>query len=349
MQHHRITALLVATATTTTIQLISFHRVHQQHPTVLENWKKYDSAAPSIIASTSKTTKTSNYSVTDLEYDLSVVITSSLIPSHPRIDVINHTIYSLLKLDGLPLDVPIYITVDGNKVYRNDPNKTSSNQQRISHYIHRLRNASFFYPFTNIQVLPMTHHRHLAGCVHQALQHISKRDSSFEPKEHLIYLLQHDLYFTRLVPHTQLVQAMRKYPEDIKNVRFRFNYPSWNKTELLSDERRFPPCRGIENGTVFKRNDLSFFATSRWSDNNQLSTLQYYQDMIVHIQNSTRNGRLNLPMEWVLMRTSSDPHQCAEWGQAVLGDRTQHLGYLGHLDGSNTLDPLRRKMRTVDV
>lgn len=97
---------------------------------------------------------------------------------------------------------------------------------------------------------------------------------------------------------------------------------------------RFPPCYDIANGTVFQRQGLPFYATAKWSDNNQLSTLQYYQDMIVHIRNTTKNGRLNLPMEWILMNTAVT--ECQKWGQAILGDRVSRQSYLGHSDGRNS-------------
>lgn len=278
-----------------------------------------------------------NTTISDLDYHLSVIITSSLIPIHPSINFINKTISSLLKLDGIPGDTPIYVTVDGIPPNAKDPNMTARHQHRLTRYIRNLRSASF-YPFTNVKVLVMDQHRHISGSVSEALNHIArytaKHYKQHDPSNHFVYLLQHDLYFTRSVPHTQLIEAMRQYPDDLRNIRFRYNYGPKDHDDV-QDQRRFPPCLEMENGTVFERNGLPFFATARWSDNNQLSTLQYYRDMIVHIQNTTKNGRLNLPMEWVLMRTSND--RCREWGQRVLGDRTRRHSYLGHLDGRNRL------------
>lgn len=303
-------------------------------PNFLSNFENWDSNH--IFGSLNIVGGTSN-SVADLDYDLSVVITSNLIPTHPSISFVNRTIASLLRLDGLPMDVPIYVTIDQIPSNRKDPNKTSSDHHRRSEYIHRLRTSSFS-PFTNIHVLEMTEHRHISGSVNQALRYISKISKNnpsrrFDPSEHFVYLLQHDLYFNESVPHEQLVEAMRESPNELKNIRFRFdNWPG--PEEDLQDLQRYPPCQAIENGMAFERNGLSFFATSKFSDHNQLSTLQYYQDMIVHIQNTTKNGRLNLPMEWVLRNSAIN--NCLEWGQQVLGDRLERLVYLGHLDGRNT-------------
>jgi hypothetical protein len=335
----RATALFVAVVTTIQLSIL-----HNELPTYLanfENWEEnhlFESEPAARTTDSKSKPQTEISTMADLNYDLSVVITSNLIPTHPSITFVNQTIASLLLLEELPMDAPIYITIDGikhtpSKKDRKEA-KRDHDHDRRSQYIHRLRNASF-YPFTNIHVLDMEIHQHISGSVNQALKYISNKNSSqrFDPSEHFIYLLQHDLYFKQSVPHKQLVQAMREYPE-LKNIRFRFNRgPNYQESDK-QDQRRFPPCPDIENGLSFERNGLPFFATARWSDNNQLSTLQYYQEMIAHIQNTTTNSRLNLPMEFVMMNTAHK--HCAEWGQMVLGDRTKRLSYLGHLDGRNT-------------
>jgi hypothetical protein len=275
--------------------------------------------------------------VASLDYDLSIVITSNLIPTHPKIDIINYTISSLSLLDGLPLDTPIYITVDGLRPEISPLTKEKEGEQdrqRLSAYIQRVK-SSLFAPFFNIHVLAMDQHQHISGSVNEALKNISKSTQyRFSPDNHYIYLLQHDLYFIEPIPHHKLIGAMREAPEQLRNIRFRYNYNLKGETDK-ADAFRFPPCYDIENGTVFERHGLPFYATARWSDNNQLSTLAYYQKMIGHIRNKTEGGRLNLPMEWVLMNSAKS--NCREWGQAVLGDRHQdRRSYLGHMDGRRT-------------
>ena len=272
-------------------------------------------------------------SVANLDYDLSIVITSNLIPTHPKIDFINRTITSLLQLDGLPFDTPIYVTVDGLPEISTpkDGQRPAKDRRRLSRYIQRVKDASFL-PFTNIQVLAMDQHQHISGSVNEALKYIStSAQYRFSPDNHYIYLFQHDLYFIEPIPHHKLIGAMREAPEQLKNIRFRYNRNPKDQLDEV-DEYRFPPCYDVENGTVFERYGLPFFVTSRWSDNNQLSTLHYYQKMITHIRNTTKGGRMNLPMEWVLMSSSNS--NCREWGQAILGDRQQdRRSYLGHMDG----------------
>jgi hypothetical protein len=278
--------------------------------------------------------------VANLVYDLSIVITSNLIPAHPNIDIINCTISSLSQLNGLPLDTPIYITVDGLRPEISPLTKEEGGQgygedwQRLSAYIQRVK-SSLFVPFFNIHVLAMDQHQHISGSVNEALKNISNSAQyRFSPDNHYIYLLQHDLYFIEPIPHHKLIGAMRDAPEQLRNIRFRYNYNLKGKTDK-ADAFRFPPCYDIENGTVFERHGLPFYATARWSDNNQLSTLAYYQKVIDHIRNKTEGGKLKLPMEWVLMKSANS--NCREWGQAVLGDRRHdRRSYLGHMDGRRT-------------
>jgi hypothetical protein len=280
-------------------------------------------------------------SVTNLDYDLSIVITSNLIPTHPKIDFINRTITSLSHINGLPFDTPIYVTVDAlpKILPHNEGQRHVKDRRRLSRYIQSVKDSSFW-PFTNIQVLVMDQHQHISGSVNEAIKYISNSTQyHFSPENHYVYLLQHDLYFIEPIPHQKLIGAMREAPDQLRNIRFRYNRNPKDQSNEL-DAYRFPPCYNVENGTVFERHGLPFYATSRWSDNNQLSTLEYYQNMITHIRNTTKGGRMNLPMEWVLM--SSANANCRQWGQAVLGDRQNRRSYLGHMDGRRTKGMTRR-------
>jgi hypothetical protein len=329
----RTTALFIIVAAT--FQMNMSRQVHRR----LEGFVADSDLDFPYVDSSAVTDSATRRSITSLDYDLSVVITSNLIPSHPRIDFINRTIASLLHLDGLPYDTPIYITVDGisnttghrkrKKAIKDRRQKDEKDSRRLSKYIRRVQSASF-YPFTNVQVLAMDQHRHISGSVNEALKHISNQTHyRYLPDNHFIYLLQHDLYFIERIPHDKVIGAMRESPDRLKNIRFRYN--RGRRDDDKRDAFRFPRCFDVENGDVFERQGLPFYVTERWSDNNQLSTLAYYQSMISHIQKATTDGRLSLPMEFVLMNSAKE--NCRKWGQAVLGDRIERRSYLGHLDG----------------
>mmetsp|Transcript_6421 Transcript_6421/g.9408 ORF Transcript_6421/g.9408 Transcript_6421/m.9408 type:complete len:132 (-) Transcript_6421:642-1037(-) len=52
--------------------------------------------------------------------DTSIIILSSLIPTHPSIKMINDTFNSLsMMLDGIPFNTPIHISVDGLPIEKN--------------------------------------------------------------------------------------------------------------------------------------------------------------------------------------------------------------------------------------
>jgi hypothetical protein len=324
----RLVLLVVLLATT--IELTAFGRVLPKFRSILDLKFVYEDSSE---AEDSLEAKDSGYA--SLDYDLSVVITSSLIPTHPNIDIISGTIASLSRLEGLPHDTPIYITVDGLPTHARtvqEQERLDSDHQRRSEYIRRMQSSSFA-PFTNIEVVAMDQPRHITGSVNEAMKHISNQTRyRYKPDNHFIYLLQHDLYFIQSIPHPQLISGVRESPDQLRNIRFRYNKGRGNQDGPGQDTARFPRCRDIENGNVFERQGLQFFATARWSDNNQLSTLEYYQRMIVHIMEV--KGRLSLPMEWVMVGSAET--NCTVWGQAVLGNRTTRLAYLGHADGRMT-------------
>lgn len=274
------------------------------------------------------------YTVDSTNHSVSIIITSSLIPTHPSLGIINTTITSLSLLHGLPKETPIYVTVDGlNPSRRITPPKMREDYaaRRVS-YIKRLQLTSFP-PFTNIVVLPMPAHQQIAGSVNQAILHIMNTSlhAQLYPQNHLLYVLQHDLPFVQPVSHTELVQALREYPEDLRNIRFRYDRGIANREY---DQRRFPPCLDVENGTDFKRNGLPFFATSTWSDNNQISSLQYYVEMMNVVYHHRGRKILTIPMELAMMEVGRV--DCTKWGQRVYGNRSQRLSYLDHLDGKRS-------------
>eukprot|EP00934_Nitzschia_sp_Nitz4_P004177 Nitzschia sp. Nitz4//scaffold265_size26576//7713//8792//NITZ4_008246-RA/size26576-processed-gene-0.33-mRNA-1//-1//CDS//3329544834//4167//frame0 len=250
--------------------------------------------------------------------NVSVIITSSLIPNHPNIDIIQQTIQSLSHLQHLPLDVPIYVTVDGlpSDDLRRQAKKlpfTEQDKARLAAYIGRMQDASFE-PYTNVKLLVAPKHLHIAGSVHWAITEFVQTQ--------FVYVLQHDLAFGADIDHYHLLQAMSNSTHIpwLRNVRFRLG---------KVDRIRFPPCKYLGKGKNIKLEyGLKVFATAKWSDNNQVSTREYYLELFEKLH------FLQRPMEGAMMVASKE--NCSYWGQVVYGGLYDKRPYLVHLDGRHS-------------
>lgn len=202
----------------------------------------------------------------------SVIITSSLIPTHPSIHFVNQTVDSLRKyLRGLHFETtPIYITVDGIPEKKN----TTDNYRRLQAYIQNLKAEYSDHP--NIRVLPSQVHRHIAGSVKVAIDMVTTK---------YVYVLQHDFAFIKWIDHVNLVKSMEEYPHIIRCVRF--NYKRFNRdrkcmVEVAENQPREEKnttgkSAAIVNSTrvattikvsAFDRrvNGLDFYQSTHWSD-----------------------------------------------------------------------------------
>ena len=86
-----------------------------------------------------------------------------------------------------------------------------TNIKRLGEYIERLKNHTVF-PFRNVTVLPNPSHLHIARTLKRAVQVVETK---------FVYMIQHDIPFSRDVYHTELVQAMTEYPDKLRNILFK--------------------------------------------------------------------------------------------------------------------------------
>ena len=141
------------------------------------------------------------------EIDTSIIILSSLIPTHPNMKMLNDTFNSLpVMLDGLPFSkTPTFISVDGLP----EKKLTSENLAKLQGYIEHLRLRFRDYP--NVFILNNYEHGHINHSIRRALELVRTR---------FVYVLQHDFKFIKHVNHTALVKSMREHPGELQIVRF---------------------------------------------------------------------------------------------------------------------------------
>ena len=177
---------------------------------------------------------------------LTIIITSSLIPSHPEIKIIQETIESL-KLINMPSDVEIILAHDYNNHI---------------HYITYLKKLNeYIKSNSNIKIVKRENHGHLTGNIRNALQFVNSK---------YILVIQHDLPFIRKFNIQKVIYDMEEN-NNLKHVRFnkRKNYK--RGTDALNDLF----------GLQIKQENYTYTRTPAWSDNNHLCLTKYYNDVVM--------------------------------------------------------------------
>ena len=244
-----------------------------------------------------------------LDMDTSIIIPSSLIPTHPNITMINQTLHSLKHLRGLSPKAPIFITIDFPK---NSP--TNQTLERLDQYIQNLKDLVQHQ--TNIHIIQSMAHRHLSGNLRLAIDRVHTK---------FVYLVQHDFPFLKDIDHNNLRKSLEEYPQYLRNVRFEKNNRIWG-----------PVCHewikrlNISDTTPADHvNGLNFTLFQKWSDQNQFALRSYYDEQLTRIGTSPRFPEQ--PQQY-----AADTVSCAMFGQHVYGNYGEEGKYILHLDGQRT-------------
>lgn len=177
------------------------------------------------------------------QYDTTIIITSSFIPSHPSLEIIEKTIESLSYLQGLSKTTPIIITVDG--IYKKDRRWDARKSQILAQYSLALKKKYDQEPHISI-LLEATNIR-LVGNVQKAMKFVNTE---------FVYLVQHDMPFIAPANHTSLIKTFHSHPDEVRLVRF-----SPRKTL-----KRRRDNLGLCGETEFEANGIGLSKTHTWSD-----------------------------------------------------------------------------------
>lgn len=242
--------------------------------------------------------------------DTTVIILSSLIPTHPSISIINETYQSLKLLKGLSPTAPIFFAVDGS------PEGTSKDDiERLAQYVANLK-AEF--NKSHHHILASNVHLHIAGNIKQA------HDLITTP---YIYIIQHDFAFRRSINHTAIIKSMNDYPDILRLVLF-----NKRPNEPRRSDRHGGNCTYLSY-PVDHIHGIHFWKTSMWSDNNHLTTWNYYDEVLKML------GNLKRAPEGPLMHHAI--RNCSYWGPFMYG-KIGDSQYLRHLDGRHAQNVAER-------
>lgn len=135
-----------------------------------------------------------------------IMISTHLVPSHPSLNLLQQVIQGYQEnLVGLPKDAPVIITVDGIKKHEKKNNvdivDTIENRKIYQEYLQNLYIKFGF--LENVRIVVAGINLGLSKMLKKVIDsHIDTNITKF------MYLLQHDLKFTKPINHTALIQMM---------------------------------------------------------------------------------------------------------------------------------------------
>jgi SAM-dependent methyltransferase len=208
---------------------------------------------------------------------LTVIVTASLIASHPRLDIIAATLDSLDLLE-LPKETKIVLAHD----WLNPADDTSENRARYEQYLSALANHRAASE-RNLEIVARMEWGHLPGSLSEAFRCVSTE---------FVLVMQHDLPFVRRINLLELMALMRLHG-GVRHIRFNKRRNVLAGSDALDDDFRafFSEC-GFDVGGAH----VSLTRTLCWSDNNHLTTRKHYEETVF-----PDCGGRKLPMEAVLM------------------------------------------------
>lgn len=247
---------------------------------------------------------------------ITVVVNSSLIPSHPSNALIKRTLESLEHL-GIGLQTPILVVQDALP----PGPKSERHQVAYRQYLDSLRDFDATWP--SLRVLELSQWGHINGALREAMKQVATE---------FVLVIQHDLEFLRDLDIHSLAKAMSRHPE-IKHVRFNkkprtvidwdAEYEYRNKTRSRRDF--------IEEVVVSDGSQAHHLVrTLAWSDNNYLCRKSYLTDTVFAL-----TGKMRVPPEHVLNPLGS-PSNHRILGTYIYG-RIDEPPYISHLDGRNAV------------
>lgn len=193
--------------------------------------------------------------------EVTIIILAHPVKSHPSTELIEKAYNSLAHL-GLGKRVKVIIAHDA-------PKKNLA-KDRILDFNHYLENVKIFFKSeVNVTILANRKHEFLSGNIKKALGLV---------KTPFVLIMQHDLAFCSDVNIPALIEVM-KSNDHIKHVRFNKRGNSVREGWDFYIKARAEFIRQFDFQTT--KGDLSLLRTLAWSDQNHLTTVNYYKNLVL--------------------------------------------------------------------
>jgi len=229
--------------------------------------------------------------------DLTIIITASYIPTHPSIELM-YQVLSSLKLLKLPDNTKIILAHDYN------------DKQDYKKYLENLE--EYIKDFPNISMYVRKDRGYLVGNIENV---IDKVDTKY------MLILQHDLPFINQV-EIDINKVILDMENNKKLKHIRFSIFNNNKVNKKTSD-----CWNNLYGEQVEESNYTYTRTPFWSDQNHLTTLDYYKEIILP------ETKGEIFMENKLMYKSSNEEIHNKYGTYIYGPMGQKRTIL-HLDGA---------------
>jgi len=244
-----------------------------------------------------------------------IIITASLIRSHPSISFIKQTIESLQHI-GYTGDkkIKVLLAHDVNKNNRLIEGRYKKYLDNLKEYCNNYNKSN--YKFELCIIIRETH-GHLVGNIRNALKYITSK---------YILIIQHDLPFCRNFKINSILEDMETYPK-LKHIRFNKR----KNRKVCADGPEYDKINLWNNYNIKGNNN--YISTIAWSDNNHLTRTNYYNEFVM--KKSKDGGNRYQTMEGYLdirikNKSSIDYH----YGTYIYGNINEKA-YINHVSRCN--------------
>jgi hypothetical protein len=253
----------------------------------------------------------------DDSWDVTVVVNSSYIPSHPSTEMIRKALSSLRHLQ-LPNGTPIVIVQDALRKQI----ASTDDHLRYQRYLDAM--SDYASDRDDLKVLQLKRWGH----INRALQRVMRRIST-----RWVLVVQHDFEFVEDVDLGSVLSMMNHNP-DVKHLRFNKNprtVVDWDAEleyrHMVRSRREF-----VKESVRFGASDkpVPVVRTLAWSDNNYLCSRDYLVNTVFRL-----TGSLRVPPEHVLNPLGT-PKNHGILGTFIYG-RLDDPPVIEHLDGRTSL------------
>jgi hypothetical protein len=261
----------------------------------------------------------------DIDRNLTVVILAHPVKSHPSLNLILKTYNSLSKLN-LPSNTKIILS--------HDAPKTDLSKEMISQFNNYLLELRQYFRYSENVIITVTpKHKFLSGNIRHALSFI---------KTKYVLLMQHDLAFRANVNIASLLEVMSSN-DQIKHVRFNKRDNNIREGWDFYIKQRAEFIR--EDTFQTSAGEVKLFRTLAWSDQNHLTTVEYYKKLVLPL---CRNFRV-YPED--MLNPFTRPQLFSVFGNFVYGalDAPATIedldGSKGRWDDMSTTDTFLRRLK----
>ena len=252
-----------------------------------------------------------------MEQLLTIVITTSPIPTHPNTNIIESTIDSLMNIKEIK-NCKIIITFDGC----NDERFNVRYEQYKININELIKNK---YEFRNVICVYADEYVHQTNTIRNSMKYINTP---------FMFVIEHDWLIFGDIKFREIISVMNMYKKIIKCVRL--NYLSG----YMYSNKLYPPFVVPE---PIDFNGVKLIYTDKWSCHPHISHKDSYEFYFHFISDKTRCYMEEILYGMEYTRIQINHLNFYEFGTWIYGEPSDNMLHIRHIDGRNS-----ESMKKVD-